>query len=70
MSAHLLSGGDIAYYVGFVVAAIVFAVASRIEGDRPSTAGDRRVLASATAAGDPELHAIRRPGANAGRMGF
>jgi hypothetical protein len=39
--------------VGFVVAAVVFAVASRIEGDRPATAGRRTVLASAAADGDP-----------------
>jgi hypothetical protein len=54
VSAHLLSGGDLAYPVGFVVAAVVFAVASRIEGDRPATAGRRTVLASAAADGDPE----------------
>jgi hypothetical protein len=49
LTAHLLFDGDIAYYVSFVVAAVVFAVASKIEGDRPGTDGRRRVLASAGA---------------------
>jgi NCS1 family nucleobase:cation symporter-1 len=51
--AHLLFGGDIAYYVGFVVGAVVFAVASRIEGDRRGPAGRREVLAGAGEPGTP-----------------
>jgi NCS1 family nucleobase:cation symporter-1 len=34
--AHLLYGGDIAYFTGFAVAAVVYAVASRFEQDRPA----------------------------------
>jgi NCS1 family nucleobase:cation symporter-1 len=40
VSAHLLFGGDIAYYVGFVVGGVVFAVASRVEGDRRGAVSD------------------------------
>jgi NCS1 family nucleobase:cation symporter-1 len=51
--AHLLHGGDIAYFVGFAVGGVVFAIASRIEGDRPAAAR-QEVLASTAADGEPE----------------
>lgn len=51
--AHLLFGGDIAYYVGFVVGGLVYAIASRIEGNRPSVTR-QEVMAEAGPHAEPE----------------
>lgn len=52
--AHLLFGGDIAYFVGFTVAGAVFAVLSRIEGDQPAAVARQAALAEAGAAPSDE----------------
>jgi len=51
--AHLLFGGDIAYYVGFVVGALVYVIASRIEGNQAGSAR-QEVMAGASQGTEPE----------------
>lgn len=53
VAAHLLHGGDLAYYVGFAVAGLIYAGLSRAEARR-GTAGGAAVLAKSPVPGRSE----------------